>query len=165
MFKQGDDVRQDQLVLQMFSLMDFILKKINYDFKFTIYNVLPFSEDDGMVEFVPRCTTISDIQNKMKTYLEETSKKNNYDLEKVIETYIDSCAGYCVVTYLLGIGDRHLENLMIDESGHMFHVDFGYIFGKNPPKKSTMPPIRICKEMIECMGGFESKNYKKFIEK
>lgn len=61
MFKQGDDVRQDQLVLQMFGLMDFILKKINYDFKFTIYNVLAFSEDDGMVEFVPKCTTINEI--------------------------------------------------------------------------------------------------------
>jgi len=54
MYKVGDDVRQDQLVLQMIDLMDFLLKKINYDFKFTVYKVLAFSPDDGMVEFVPK---------------------------------------------------------------------------------------------------------------
>jgi len=54
MYKVGDDVRQDQLVLQMMDLMDALLKKINYDFKFTVYQVLAFSEDDGMVEFVPK---------------------------------------------------------------------------------------------------------------
>ena len=90
MYKQGDDVRQDQLVLQMINLMDFLLKKINYDFKFTIYNVLAFSEDDGMVEFVPRCTTIHNIQNQLKTYLEETSQRHGYDYDKVFETYINS---------------------------------------------------------------------------
>lgn len=53
MYKQGDDVRQDQLVLQMIDLMDFILKQINLDFKFTAYKVLAHSESDGMLEFVP----------------------------------------------------------------------------------------------------------------
>jgi phosphatidylinositol 3-kinase len=59
-----------------------------------------------------------------------------------------------VVTYLLAVGDRHLENLLIDKDGHLFHVDFGFIFGKNPPFKNTaQPPVRICQEMIQCLGG------------
>jgi len=72
-----------------------------------------------------------------------------------LESYINSCAGYCVVTYLLGIGDRHLDNILIDRKGKLFHIDFGYILGKDP--KRFPPPFKISKHMIECMGvnGFE----------
>lgn len=53
---------------------------------------------------------------------------------------------------------------MFRKSGHLFHIDFGYIFGKEP---NWLNPIRfkVSQDMIEFMGGKDSEMYKKFINK
>lgn len=51
-FKHGDDLRQDQLVLQIFTLMDRLLKRENLDLKLTTYRVLATSAQHGFVQFI-----------------------------------------------------------------------------------------------------------------
>lgn len=79
---------------------------------------------------------------------------------EALETFVRSCAGYCVMTYILGVGDRHLDNLMMAPDGRLFHIDFGYILGNDP--KPFPPPMKLCKEMIEAMGGADSALYVRF---
>ncbi|OZJ02698.1 hypothetical protein BZG36_04601 [Bifiguratus adelaidae] len=168
MFKTGDDLRQDQLVIQIITLMDDLLQKENLDLKLTPYRVLATGTDQGMMQFIPNkslAAVLNDHNNSILAYLRQhhpdSSPSNVFGLSAaVMETYIKSCAGYCVITYLLGVGDRHLDNLLLSPDGRLFHVDFGYILGRDP--KPFPPPMKLCKEMIEAMGGTSSPQYQRF---
>ena len=165
-FKTGDDLRQDQLVIQIILLMDRLLRKENLDLRLSPYRILATSTSAGAVQFVPSMT-LAGIVTKYKGSLLAYLKANNPDStgplgirKEVMDTYVKSCAGYCVITYLLGVGDRHLDNLLLAPTGHFFHADFGYILGRDP--KPFAPLMKLSKEMIEGMGGARSNHYQAF---
>eukprot|EP01113_Clastostelium_recurvatum_P033439 TRINITY_DN4415_c0_g1_i2.p1 TRINITY_DN4415_c0_g1~~TRINITY_DN4415_c0_g1_i2.p1 ORF type:complete len:870 (+),score=126.35 TRINITY_DN4415_c0_g1_i2:136-2745(+) len=166
-FKTGDDLRQDQLIIQLISLMDRLLKKENLDLKLTPYKVLATAEEDGMVELVTPSESLASVIKQYDGDIRKFLQKHNPDEHgpgginaEALDTFVKSCAGYCVITYILGIGDRHLDNLMLTTKGNLFHIDFGYILGNDP--KPLPPPMKLCKEMVEGMGGANSKFYLQF---
>ncbi|KAL4808715.1 kinase-like domain-containing protein [Aspergillus unguis] len=165
LFKVGDDLRQDQLVIQIIILMDRLLQKENLDLKLTPYRILATNATAGAMQFIPS-TSLSAVSAKYKTVLAYLKANNPDDSEplgvrkETMDTYIKSCAGYCVITYLLGVGDRHLENLLLAPDGHFFHADFGFILGRDP--KPFAPMMKLCKEMVEGMGGTTSPLYLQF---
>jgi phosphatidylinositol 3-kinase len=167
-FKYGDDLRQDQLVIQIITLMDRLLRKENLDLKLTPYRILATSTSAGAFQFIPSLSIAAACQKhkgSLLAYLRAHNPDDSAPLgvrKDAMDTYIKSCAGYCVITYLLGVGDRHLDNLLIAPSGAFFHVDFGYILGRDP--KPFAPQMKLCREMIEGMGGAQHPNYLVFKE-
>jgi len=166
-FKTGDDLRQDQLVIQIITLMDQLLQKENLDLKLSPYKILATGATAGAVQFVPSMS-LQSIVNKYKgntvlAYLKYNNPDDKAPLgvrKEALDVFVKSCAGYCVITYLLGVGDRHLDNLLLAPDGHFFHADFGFILGRDP--KPFAPAMKLCKEMVEGMGGNSSEHYRQF---
>ncbi|XP_059420879.1 phosphatidylinositol 4-phosphate 3-kinase C2 domain-containing subunit alpha-like [Carassius carassius] len=139
MFKVGEDLRQDMLALQMIRIMDRIWLQEGLDLRIVNFKCISTGKDKGMVELVPSSETLRKIQVeygvtgsfKDKPLAEWLRKYNpaEDEYEKASENFIYTCAGCCVATYILGICDRHNDNIMLRSTGHMFHIDFGKFLG------------------------------------
>ena len=160
---KSEDIRKDKIIIDLISLIDTILKlKAGLDLNIVKYSVLPIDDKSGYIEIVDNAETVFNI-NKCKKFsilnyiLEHNS---NLSIDEIRDNFTKSCAAYSVISYLLGFGDRHLDNIMITKSGVMFHIDFSFIMGDDP--KMLSPEIRVIPEMIDAMGGQNSKHYEQF---
>uniref|UniRef100_A0A8C2XAR3 Phosphatidylinositol-4-phosphate 3-kinase catalytic subunit type 2 beta n=1 Tax=Cyclopterus lumpus TaxID=8103 RepID=A0A8C2XAR3_CYCLU len=138
-FKSGDDLRQDMLTLQVIRIMNKIWIQEGLDMRMVIFKCFSTGRGRGMVEMIPQADTLRKIQVehgvtgsfKDRPLADWLQKHNPTDeqYDKAVENFIFSCAGCCVATYILGICDRHNDNIMLKTSGHMFHIDFGKFLG------------------------------------
>ena len=55
--------------------------------------------------------------------------KNKNKVDQAINTITSSCAGYCAATFILGIGDRHPDKIMVNKDCQTFHIDFCHFLG------------------------------------
>uniref|UniRef100_A0AAX7TR70 phosphatidylinositol-4,5-bisphosphate 3-kinase n=1 Tax=Astatotilapia calliptera TaxID=8154 RepID=A0AAX7TR70_ASTCA len=176
-FKNGDDLRQDMLTLQILRLMDLLWKEANLDLRIVPYGCLATGDRTGLIEVVSSAETIANIQltssnvaaaaafNK-DALLNWLKERNSGDaLDRAIEEFTLSCAGYCVATYVLGIGDRHSDNIMVRSNGQLFHIDFGHILGNFKSKfgiKRERVPFILTHDFIHVIQQGKTGNTEKF---
>jgi phosphatidylinositol 3-kinase len=91
-FKTGDDMRQDQLILQMITLMDRLLRKENLDLKLTPYRALATGMDEGMVQFIPSepiASILAEFNHSITAYLRK-GEESSIEMTSILDTYIKS---------------------------------------------------------------------------
>uniref|UniRef100_A0A8C7H1S1 Phosphatidylinositol-4,5-bisphosphate 3-kinase catalytic subunit beta n=1 Tax=Oncorhynchus kisutch TaxID=8019 RepID=A0A8C7H1S1_ONCKI len=178
-FKNGDGTRGLDLTLTW--CISMLLMMIHWN-KMCLCRIVPYGclatgDRSGLIEVVSSADTIANIQltssnvaaaaafNK-DALLNWLKEKNSGDaLEKAIEEFTLSCAGYCVATYVLGIGDRHSDNIMVRSTGQLFHIDFGHILGNFKSKfgiKRERVPFILTHDFIHVIQQGKTGNTEKF---
>jgi FKBP12-rapamycin complex-associated protein len=110
------------------------------------------------------------LLSKIEVFKEAISQTSGYELSEIIwskslnceswlirrTNYSQSLAVMSVVGYILGLGDRHPNNLMMDrQSGKIIHIDYGDCF-EIAMKRNKFPekvPFRLTRMFYKALGA------------
>ncbi|KAL7512375.1 hypothetical protein ACHAXN_010599 [Cyclotella atomus] len=173
MAKSNDDLRQEVFVMQMIHYFESVFAKSNLPIWLKTYRILSTSKNTGLIEVLVDATSIDSLKKSekyptsggMRAYFEQVYGSPTSKAFLVAQrNFCRSLAGYSLVSYLLGLKDRHNGNIMIDTRGHIIHIDFGFAFGMAPGHEWSFEraPFKLTKDYIDVMGGIGSECFKEF---
>jgi len=158
-FKVGDDCRQDVLALQMIAAFRGIFQSVGLDVYVFPYRVTATAPGCGVIDVLPNAISRDMLGREAVNGLYDyfVSKYGNEDslrFQQARNNFVKSMAAYSVISFLLQFKDRHNGNIMIDDAGHILHIDFGFCFDIAPGGiKFERAPFKLTSEMVAVMGG------------
>ncbi|KAH9860737.1 hypothetical protein J1614_012069 [Plenodomus biglobosus] len=163
-FKVGDDCRQDVLALQLIAAFRGIFNTVGLDVWVFPYRVTATAPGCGVIDVLPNSISRDMLGREAVNRLDEyfVSRYGNEDsirYQEARSNFVKSMAAYSVISYLLQFKDRHNGNIMIDDAGHIIHIDFGFCFDIAPGGiKFERAPFKLTAEMIAVMSGAKNPN-------
>jgi hypothetical protein len=168
LIKKENTLRKEQIVSCIIYLLLFKLKQHEsnsnkYFENIPSYDIKMLTKNVGVIEFVENSITLREINDKgytIQNYILENNKEEILDVLK--KRFMSSLSISCCLSYLLGLGDRHLDNIMINKRGQIFNIDYGYLLEN--PKSNILgaPNIKVTSDMIDFLGGTNGEYYKQF---
>ncbi|KAF2280911.1 phosphatidylinositol 4-kinase-like protein STT4 [Westerdykella ornata] len=170
-FKVGDDCRQDVLALQMIATFRGIFNNVGLDVWVYPYRVTATAPGCGVIDVLPNSISRDmlgreSVNGLHEYFVNKYGGEDSIRFQEARSNFVKSMAAYSVISYLLQFKDRHNGNIMIDDAGHIIHIDFGFCFDIAPGGiKFERAPFKLTTEMIDVMGGSQtSQSYRWFEE-
>uniref|UniRef100_A0A8C3K0S4 DNA-dependent protein kinase catalytic subunit n=1 Tax=Calidris pygmaea TaxID=425635 RepID=A0A8C3K0S4_9CHAR len=181
--KGGEDLRQDQRIEQLFDVMNIILSQdafilkgqdvnIYYSEGANAVGILTFNVQWAVISVanvIPslicrnasRTEAVMSFRSRESSVPEDLLRRAFVKMSTSPEAFLalrshfaSSHALMCISHWILGIGDRHLSNFMINkETGGMVGIDFGYAFGSATQFLGVpeLMPFRLTRQFINLM--------------
>eukprot|EP01127_Copromyxa_protea_P019923 TRINITY_DN6561_c0_g1_i2.p1 TRINITY_DN6561_c0_g1~~TRINITY_DN6561_c0_g1_i2.p1 ORF type:complete len:437 (-),score=96.84 TRINITY_DN6561_c0_g1_i2:41-1351(-) len=160
--KFGDDCRQEHVALQMITQFHRIFTEAKLPLFVKPYDILVLSPVTCLIETVTNSMSLHQLKKEhngislseyfaQKSGGTETRKYKNFQCN-----FIDSVAAYSLICYIMQIKDRHNGNILILNSGHIVHIDFGFMLSNSPGNINfESSPFKLTQEYIDFIGGID----------
>ncbi|XP_044062672.1 phosphatidylinositol 4-kinase beta isoform X4 [Siniperca chuatsi] len=157
--KCGDDLRQELLAFQVLQQLKSIWEQEHVPLWIKPYKILVLSSDSGMIEPVMNAVSLHQVKKQSQLslldyFLQEHGAPTTEAFLSAQRNFVQSCAGYSLICYLLQVKDRHNGNILLDAEGHIIHIDFGFILSSSPKNLGfETSAFKLTTEFVDVMGG------------
>ncbi|KAB8349876.1 hypothetical protein FH972_023889 [Carpinus fangiana] len=182
--KTGSDLRQELFACQMIRICAKIWEDAGVPVWVKQMRILVTGESSGLIETITngvslhslkRSLTLSSIaagtnpRKRFATLKDHFSKtfgaEDSATYRTALDSFIRSLAAYSMLSYILQLKDRHNGNILIDNMGHIIHIDFGFMLSNSPGSVGfEAAPFKLTHEYVEVLGGVNSPGYRSYVD-
>lgn len=177
--KTGADLRQEAFACQLISVCDKIWEDAEVGVWVKQMRILVTGESSGLIETITngvslhsikRSLTLASIENgqnprrriaTLKDYFVKAFGAPETEAHRAgVDAFKRSLAAYSMISYVLQLKDRHNGNVLVDNEGHIVHIDFGFMLSNSPGSVAfEAAPFKLTHEYIEVLGGVGSSDF------
>ncbi|KAL6507600.1 Phosphatidylinositol 4-kinase beta 1 [Orobanche gracilis] len=173
--KSGDDCRQEHLAVQLISHFYDIFQEAGLPLWLRPYEVLVTSSYTALIETIPDTASLHSIKSRFPNisslrdffiakYQENSPAFKLAQLGTLLKAWLGTLSFATFYRYFIDgptslvnnhdVKDRHNGNLLLDEEGHIIHIDFGFMLSNSPGGVNfESAPFKLTRELLEVMDS------------
>lgn len=180
--KTGADLRQEAFACQLIRVCHKIWVDAEVPVWVKLMRILVTGESSGLIETIAngvslhsikRSLTISSVESGQNPRRRIATLKDHFvkvfglpesDAYRAgVTSFARSLAAYSVISYILQLKDRHNGNILIDNEGHIIHIDFSFMLSNSPGSVGfEAAPFKLTQEYVDVLGGVGSPDYEDY---
>ncbi|KAJ1816364.1 Phosphatidylinositol 4-kinase pik1alpha (PI4-kinase)(PtdIns-4-kinase) [Coemansia sp. RSA 2598] len=178
--KEGADLRQEQLALQLIREMGRIWDHEGVGVFVKYYRIMVTGEGCGLMETITNTVSVHSIKKEFYSrnpdykgppytlynyFVTSYGTPDTERFRKAQDNFMRSLVPYSLITYILQIRDRHNGNILLDTGGRIIHIDFGFMLWNSPGSVGfEQAPFKFPMEYVDILGGRDSAKFAQFRE-
>lgn len=182
--KTGADLRQEAFACQLIQVCDKIWEEAETPVWVKRMRILVTGESSGLIETITNGVSLHSLKRSLtldtieaghnprgriatlRDHFVKTFGAPESDAFKAAQdAFTRSLAAYSIISYILQLKDRHNGNVLIDNEGHIIHIDFGFMLSNSPGSVGfEAAPFKLTQDYVDVLGGVGSpafEDYKK----
>ncbi|KAL2138163.1 hypothetical protein VTI28DRAFT_7362 [Corynascus sepedonium] len=180
--KTGSDLRQEAFACQLIRVCHKIWVDAGVPVWVKLMRILVTGESSGLIETIANGVSLHSIKRSLTLASVESGQNPRRRIATLkdhfvkafglpeseayragVDAFKRSLAAYSVISYVLQLKDRHNGNVLIDNEGHIIHIDFGFMLSNSPGSVGfEAAPFKLTYEYVDVLGGVGSPDFEDF---
>jgi len=180
--KTGADLRQEAFACQLIRVCHKIWVDAGIPVWVKLMRILVTGESSGLIETIANGVSLHSIKRSLTIESIESGQNPRRRIATLKDHFVKvfglpesepyragvtafkrSLAAYSIISYILQLKDRHNGNILIDNEGHIIHIDFGFMLSNSPGSVGfEAAPFKLTQEYVDVLGGVGSADYEDY---